>query len=275
MTAGEVILCGGAFNSPQLLQVSGVGDADHLRRVGVEVRHHLPGRRRPPAGPPRGLRPARLHAAGLDATRRCRSGAWPWIGLQWLARARPGRVEPLRGRRLHPQQRRRRLPEPDVPLPAHRRALRRLGARRPGTATRCTSGRCTPTRRGSVRITSPDAGRQAGAALQLPVDRRRTAASGWRRSATPARILGQPAFAPFDGGELSPGPAVATDDEILAWVARDAETALHPSCTCRMGVDDESVRRPGDDARARAATASGSSTPRRCRTSRTATSTPR
>ena len=35
-----------------------------------------------------------------------------------------------------------------------------------------------------------------------------------------------------------------SDDEILDWVARDAETALHPSCTCRMGVDDESVIDP-------------------------------
>ena len=57
-------------------------------------------------------------------------------------------------------------------------------------------------------------------------------------------ILDQPAFVPFDGGELSPGPSVESDDEILAWVARDAETALHPSCTCRMGVDGESVLDP-------------------------------
>jgi choline dehydrogenase-like flavoprotein len=38
-----VILCGGSINSPQLLQVSGVGDAEHLRSVGVDVVHHLPG----------------------------------------------------------------------------------------------------------------------------------------------------------------------------------------------------------------------------------------
>ena len=53
-------------------------------------------------------------------------------------------------------------------------------------------------------------------------------------------ILGQPAFAPYSTGELSPGPSVSTDEEILDWVARDAETALHPSCTTRMGVG------PGD-----------------------------
>src|SRR4029078_447760 len=52
------------------------------------------------------------------------------------------------------------------------------------------------------------------------------------------RILGQPAFADYDAREISPGPHVETDEEILAWVARDAETALHPSCTCRMGVDE-------------------------------------
>src|SRR4029453_9527884 len=40
--AGEVILCGGAFNSPQLLQLSGVGEADHLRSLGIDVVHDLP-----------------------------------------------------------------------------------------------------------------------------------------------------------------------------------------------------------------------------------------
>jgi choline dehydrogenase len=61
---------------------------------------------------------------------------------------------------------------------------------------------------------------------------------------TTRRILSQPAFAPYDGGEISPGPSVETDQEIMDWVARDAETALHPSCTARMGLDDESVTDP-------------------------------
>src|SRR5213075_3367872 len=51
-------------------------------------------------------------------------------------------------------------------------------------------------------------------------------------------------MAPFNGGEVSPGPSVESDEEILEWVRRDAETALHPSCTCRMGVDDMSVVDP-------------------------------
>jgi choline dehydrogenase len=58
------------------------------------------------------------------------------------------------------------------------------------------------------------------------------------------RILNQPAFAPFNGGETSPGPTVETPEQILEWVARDGETALHPSCTARMGVDATSAVDP-------------------------------
>jgi choline dehydrogenase len=58
------------------------------------------------------------------------------------------------------------------------------------------------------------------------------------------RILNQPAFDEFNAGELSPGPAVSSEGEVLDWVARDAETALHPSCTCAMGTGPLSVTDP-------------------------------
>ena len=58
-------------------------------------------------------------------------------------------------------------------------------------------------------------------------------------------ILNQPAFAAFNDGEISPGPSVETDQEILDWVAKDAETALHPSCTARLGTDRDAVLDPG------------------------------
>jgi choline dehydrogenase len=57
-------------------------------------------------------------------------------------------------------------------------------------------------------------------------------------------ILGQEALRPYDAGEISPGPAVQTDEEVLDWVRRDAETALHPSCTAKMGTDPMSVVDP-------------------------------
>jgi choline dehydrogenase len=57
-------------------------------------------------------------------------------------------------------------------------------------------------------------------------------------------ILTQPAFDDISAGELSPGAAVQSDAQIMEWVKRDAETALHPSCTCRMGIDDMAVVDP-------------------------------
>ena len=94
----------------------------------------------------------------------------PWIGFQWLFFREGSRSdEPLRGRRLHPQQRRRRLPERDVPLPPHRRPLRRHRAR--------WRARVPGPRRPDV-LRRPGFGEDhdrrsrhpSGAALQLPVD---------------------------------------------------------------------------------------------------------
>ena len=58
------------------------------------------------------------------------------------------------------------------------------------------------------------------------------------------RILSQHAMDRYNGGETSPGPAVSSDEEILDWVRKDGETALHPSCTARMGTDAMSVTDP-------------------------------
>ena len=67
----------------------------------------------------------------------------------------------------------------------------------------------------------------------------------WVEAVRVARdILNQPAFAPYNDGELSPGTSVETDQQILDWVRADAETALHPSCTTKMGVDDMAVVDP-------------------------------
>ena len=128
--AGEVILCGGAINTPQLLQLSGVGAPEHLQPLGVRMVHDLPGvgqnlqdhlevyiqyaSKLPVSiAPGHGLAPPARHRLPVA-----------------LPPARPGRHQPLRGRRLRAQQRRRRLAQPDVPLPADRRALRRHGTHR-------------------------------------------------------------------------------------------------------------------------------------------------
>ena len=129
--------------------------------------------------------------------------------------------------------------------------------------------------RGSVQITSTDP--KAKPALRFnyistPEDRRE-----WVEAIRIARrILNQPAMEPFNGGEVSPGPSVETDEQILDWVRTDAETALAsvvhlPDGTRRR----RQRRRSADDEGARRATVCASSTPRRCATSPTATSTHR
>jgi choline dehydrogenase len=97
--------------------------------------------------------------------------------------------------------------------------------------------------RGHVRIRSKDPKQHPSMLfnyLSTPTDRRE-----WVEAVRAARdILNQPAFAPYNDGELSPGAHVETDEQILDWVAADAETALHPSCTAAMGVEEKSVVDP-------------------------------
>ena len=57
-------------------------------------------------------------------------------------------------------------------------------------------------------------------------------------------VLDQPAFKELDGGETWPGPGVETDEEILDWIARTAQSNMHPTSTCRLGTDGESVVDP-------------------------------
>jgi choline dehydrogenase len=97
--------------------------------------------------------------------------------------------------------------------------------------------------RGSVLIKSSDP-RQKPAIrfnyLSTDQDRRE-----WVEAIRCARkILNQPAMSEFNDGEIFPGPDVETDEQILDWVRQDSETALHPSCTCRMGIDKMSVVDP-------------------------------
>ena len=128
--------------------------------------------------------------------------------------------------------------------------------------------------RGSVKIKSTDP--QVHPALRfnyLSTDQDRRE---WVEAIRVARnILNQPAFDEYNDGELSPGPDVETDEQILDWVAKDAETALHPSCTAKMGTGNGSVGRPVQHVGARRRRACGSWTPPRCPTSPTATSTRR
>ena len=240
--AGEIILCGGAINSPQLLMLSGVGNAGELRQHGIDVVADVPG-----VGEHlqdhlevyiqyASKQPVSV-APGLKWRNR------PRLGAEWLFfRKGLGATNHFEGGGFV-----RSNDDVDYPnlmfhfLPV---AIRYDGsAPTEGHGYQVHVGPMYSDARGSVKLKSADPFEHPALRfnyLSTEQDRRE-----WVEAVQVARnILNQPAFAAFNAGELSPGPSVSTPEEILEWVARDAETALHPSCTARMGVDDMSVLDP-------------------------------
>ena len=244
--AGEVVLCGGAINSPQLLQLSGIGNAEELEALGIDVVQDLPG-------------VGENLQDHLEVYVQCSSKlpvtvapAYKWrnrplVGLRWLLfKSGPGATNHFEAGgfvRSNDD-----VTYPNVMFHFLPIAVRYDGTAPQGHGYQLHVGPMYSDSRGSVKITSRDP--RAHPALRFNYlstaeDRRE-----WVECVRAARsILGQPAFAPFNGGELSPGAEVETDEEILDWVRRDAETALHPSCTCALGpvVDPGTMRVHGVD----------------------------
>ena len=239
--AKEVVLSGGAFNTPQLLQLSGVGDADQLRSVGVEPIHHLPG-----VGEnlQDHLEVYVQYASKQPVSIQPWMAMWrrPLVGLMWLFRKGPGATNHFEGGGFVRS-------NDDVEYPNLMFHFLPIAIRYDGTSPtgghgyQVHIGPMYSDARGSVKIKNADPRTKPAIVfnyLSTDQDRRE-----WIESIRVARtILNQPALEPFNGGEISPGPSVDTDEEILEWVAKDAETALHPSCTARMGIDDKSVVDP-------------------------------
>jgi choline dehydrogenase len=238
----EIILCGGAINSPQLLQGSGVGNVKELEAVGVKPLHHLPG-----------VGEHLQDHLEVYIQYACKQPVsvqpalkWynkPHIGAQWLfLRSGPAATNHFEAGGFIRS-------NDDVAYPNLMFHFLPLAIRYDGTAPKGKHGYQVHVgpmysdARGSVKIKSPDAGIHPALRfnyLSTAQDKRE-----WVEAIRCARkILNQPAFSDLNAGEISPGRGVETDEEILAWVAKDAETALHPSCTCRMGVDEMSVLDP-------------------------------
>jgi choline dehydrogenase len=242
VSAGEVILCGGAINSPQTLQLSGVGKAQELRALGIDVVEDLPG-----VGEnlQDHLEVYVQHACTqpVSVAPYLRYRRRPMVGLRWLLfRSGPGATNHFEGGgfvRGNDQ-----VAYPNLMLHFLPVAVRYDGSRpAAGHGYQVHIGPMRSDAKGTVKLRSADPVDHPALVfnyLSTEQDRRE-----WVEAIGVARdILGQPALAPFDGGELSPGPEVRSDQEILDWVARDAETALHPSCTCRMGTDAMAVVDP-------------------------------
>ncbi|HEX2706064.1 MAG TPA: choline dehydrogenase, partial [Candidatus Lustribacter sp.] len=233
--AKDVILCGGAINSPALLQLSGVGDAGHLDSLGIPLVHHLPG-----VGEnlqdhleayvqygckePVSLQPMMTH--------KFRYG--PWIGLRWLLfRTGPGASNHFEAGGFARS-------NEDVSYPNLMFHFLPVAVRYDGSAPagghgfQLHVGPMYSDAIGSVKITSRNPSTKPALRfnyLSTAQDRRE-----WVEAVRVARsLIDTPAMSRYSTGEISPGPDVRTDEQILHWVASDAETALHPSCTCKMG----------------------------------------
>jgi len=241
--AGDVVLAGGAFNSPHLLLLSGVGPAGDLEALGIDVVADVPGVGRHLQDhlevyvQHQSLLPVSMQPSATQLWRR------PFIGAQWLfLRTGPGATNHFEGGGFVRS-------NDDVAYPNLMFHFLPLAIRYDGSAGaqghgyQVHVGPMYSDARGSLTLRSADPRVHPAIRfnyLSTDQDRRE-----WVEAIRVARsILAQPAMAAFDGGETSPGPAVESDAQILDWVGRDAETALHPSCTARMGTDAGSVTDP-------------------------------
>ena len=240
--AGEVILCGGAINSPQTLQLSGVGNADELGALGIpsvqdvpgvgeHLQDHLEVYVQHSCTQPVSIAP------GLKLWRK------PFIGAEWLFfRSGLGATNHFEAGGFARS-------NDDVAYPNLMFHFLPIAIRYDGSAPagghgyQVHIGPMYSDARGSVKVVSTDP--RVHPALRFNYLSTAQDHREWVEAIRVARgILSQPAFGPFDGGELSPGPDVETDEEVLDWVRSEGETALHPSCTCRMGTDASSVVDP-------------------------------
>ncbi|WP_419944265.1 choline dehydrogenase [Candidatus Poriferisodalis sp.] len=239
--ARHVILCAGAFGSAQLLQLSGVGPPTLLDRHGVDVVSPLEG-----VGEnlQDHLEVYIQYASKRAVSMQPHLRRWrhPWIGLQWLARRGPGATNHFEAGGFV----RSNTSEAYPNLMFH---FLPLAVRYDGSAPvskhgyQVHVGPMYSDARGWVRIRSRDPEAKPAIRfnyLSTAQDRRE-----WIETVrVTRRIMNQPAFEPYNDGELSPGPDTQTDDEIMDWVARDAETALHPAGTARLGTDELAVTDP-------------------------------
>jgi choline dehydrogenase len=238
---GEVILCGGAINSPQLLQLSGIGDSKHLDNVNVKPLLHLPG-----VGEnlQDHLEVYIQHACTKPVSMNPALKWWkkPYIGFQWIFQRGPAATNHfeaggfIRGNEN--------VEYPNLMFHFLPLAIRYDGSSPAGGhGYQVHVGPMYSDCVGNLKIKSNNPFEKP--ALRFNYLSTENDRKEWIEAVRVSRkILESPSLKEFSAGEISPGPGVQTDQEILDWVAKDAETALHPSCTCKMGVDEMSVLEP-------------------------------
>jgi choline dehydrogenase len=240
---GEVILSAGAFGSPQILQLSGLGPAALLRQHGIAVLRDIPG-----VGADlqdhlqarmlyRATRPITLNDVVNRFDRRM------WAGLRYVL-FRKGPLAVSAGYaggffRTDP-----RLASPDVQC-----HLLLFSADKPGGSLHpwpgMTASIChlRPESRGTLKIKSADPADAPEIKLNYLSTEgdKRTMVQGLQLL---RRIMAAPALKPYVAEERDPGPGCASDADLLAFIRARGTTIFHPTSTCRMGVDEPAVVDP-------------------------------
>ncbi len=239
LAAKEVILCGGAINSPQLLMLSGIGDPAHLEKVGVAAKHSLPG-----VG-------ANLQDhLEIYVQQACREPVsiapalkWynqVWIGMQWyLSHTGPGATNHFEAGGFIKSNSS--TPYPDIQFHFLPVATTYDGRNRhKGHGYQVHIGPMKPTSRGSVRLASADP--RHNPLITFNYHTTEADRKVMRSAIEKARhILSQQALSRYREHEIQPGDDVKSEADIEAFVRAHAESAYHPSCTCAMGESEESV----------------------------------
>ena len=242
----EVILAAGVFNTPQLLMLSGIGPADHLREFGIAPVLDVPGvggnlqdhlavtvafRRRAP-GP--------FHAL-MRADRAVVALARAWLFGTGPATVLPGGLTAFL--RTEPD-----LAVPDIQFFSRGTALN-ADLWFPGVWPPYQDGFTLspvllhPEARGRIELRSGDPRDKVRIIHNFLRDERdlRSLRNGVRIARD---IASRAPLDPFHAGETAPGAAVASDDALDGWIRRTARSAHHPSCTCPMGIGDGAVLDP-------------------------------
>lgn len=239
----EVLLAAGAVHSPQLLQISGIGPAAHLRQIGVDPVHDLPG-----VG--EGLQDHYAIRVVYAVTRpitlneRARAPRLWWEIARWLATGRgllafsPAHVAAFL--RSRPE-----LDAPDLQVVFTPASYSDgvVGKLQPFPGMTCGVWQMRPESKGHVRARSANADDPPAIQPNYLTETadRRAAIDGvrWAR-----RLLQTEALAGFRGAELLPGADCRSDDEILSYARARGATVYHAIGTCRMGVDPRAVVGP-------------------------------
>ena len=241
--AQEVILCGGAVNSPQLLMLSGIGPREHLMEFGISVLHHLPGvgqSLQDHYSAPIKLKcrlPITVNDVMQSNARKLRAGLEYYIFHR-------GPVSTISSPAALFARTRPELASPDVKC-----SISPFSAERPQDGLHPWSGftliayQLRPESRGQIKLKSTNPADPPAVYpnyLTAETDQR-TIVAGLKLC---RRLSASPRLERFVESEFQPGPAVESDEQLLDYVRRRGGTVYHPTSTCKMGDDPMAVVDP-------------------------------